>query len=200
VRATAVAAALLAAAAVAAGCGGAGAPVGRAPDVVRVSLTDAPRPPEIATGFAVGDGRVVTVAHAVGGAGTLRVASVAARVLRAEPRTDLAVIAAPGVRAAPPRRGSARAGQAVTVRVLRGGRAWALRATVRRRITARVHPLGGGPPQVRPGLELAVRIEPGDSGAPVLDGDQRVVGVIFARADGRDGLAYAVDARALPGA
>jgi S1-C subfamily serine protease len=38
---------------------------------------------------------------------------------------------------------------------------------------------------------------PGDSGAPVVDRDGRLIGVIFAQASDRDDLAYALDARAL---
>jgi S1-C subfamily serine protease len=74
------------------------------------------------------------------------------------------------------------------VRVLRG----TLHGTVRRLIVAHI----GG--QTRPALELSAAIEPGDSGAPVLDGDGRVLGVVFAESSDREDLAYAVDARALP--
>jgi S1-C subfamily serine protease len=106
------------------------------------------------------------------------------------------VLAAPGVAGAAPPRVAARAGEAVTVRVLRSGRARSLRATVRRAITARLRP-PEGPVLVRPALELAARVEPGDSGAPVLDGDGRLVGVLFAQATGSAAVAYAVDARVL---
>ena len=50
----------------------------------------------------------------------------------------------------------------------------------------------------RPALELdAAGIRAGDSGAPVLDGDGRVVGVLFARSAGRGRTAWAVDAAAV---
>jgi hypothetical protein len=55
---------------------------------------------EIATGFAVGDGRVITVAHVVDGPVTVRGRRV--RVLRMDRRNDLALLAAPGVRAGGP--------------------------------------------------------------------------------------------------
>jgi hypothetical protein len=37
----------------------------------------------------------------------------------------------------------------------------------------------------------------GDSGAPVVDGDGRVAGVVFARASNGSATAYAVDASAI---
>jgi S1-C subfamily serine protease len=83
----------------------------------------------------------------------------------------------------------------VIVRVLRDGAARSLPATVRRVITARL--TGNGPVEVRPALELAVAVAPGDSGAPVIDARGRVAGVVFAQASDRD-LTYALDARALP--
>jgi S1-C subfamily serine protease len=119
-----------------------------------------------------------------------------ARVLRVDRRLDVAVLAVAGDGAPAARLGSGRAGERVTVRVLRAGEARSLRATVRRPITARVRGLGGRV-RVRPALELAVSVMPGDSGAPVLDGQGHVVGVVFAQASGSAALAYALDARAL---
>jgi S1-C subfamily serine protease len=42
-------------------------------------------------------------------------------------------------------------------------------------------------------------VEQGDSGAPVLDLNGRVVGMVFAQASDRDDRAYALDARAFAG-
>jgi S1-C subfamily serine protease len=79
--------------------------------------------------------------------------------------------------------------------VLRGGAVEALPATVRRTLTARVS--GSGRTEVRPALELAAAVMPGDSGAPIVAADGRVVGIVFAQASDRD-LTYALDARAVP--
>ena len=49
----------------------------------------------------------------------------------------------------------------------------------------------------RPALELAAPVAAGDSGAPVLV-DGRLAGIVFARSRERAGIAYAVDAAALP--
>jgi S1-C subfamily serine protease len=171
------------------GCGGGdrGAP----PPVLSVRVpAGATRPDFDATAFAVGGGRAVTVAHVLRTGRPVLVAARRARVLRVDRRLDVAVLAigdgGPAVRAR-----SARAGQRVTVRVLRGGTVRSLRATVRRAVSAHI---GAA---VRPALELAAAVMPGDSGAPVVDGRGGVVGVLFAQAADRDGVAYALDARAL---
>lgn len=189
-------AAVAVAAAVLAGCGGA-APAATFPLVLAVRVpTLAQRSGEGATAFAVGDGRAVTVAHVLRAGHLVLVSGRRARVLQVDRRLDVAVLAVPGVRAPAPRSGTAQAGERATVRVIRAGAARSLRATVRRTITARVSRLGGTV-QVRPALELAVAVMPGDSGAPVLDGDGRVVGLVFAQASRGEALAYALDARAL---
>jgi S1-C subfamily serine protease len=186
-----------------AGCGGgAGEPGASAPTVVRVIAGDGPAR-EVATGWVAGDGRVMTVAHALQGAARVRVvvpggggAPRAARVLARSARMDVAVLAVDGLRAAPRRASRGQPGQRAQLWVLRDGRPRALPASVRRAITARVHAQPGDPPQVRPGLEVAVTIAGGDSGAPLVDADGQLLGVAFARADGDGRLAYAVAAPA----
>jgi S1-C subfamily serine protease len=139
--------------------------------------------PDVATGFAVGRGRVVTVAHVLRGGGAVRVTGRPARVVRADRRLDLAVLAVPGLGAAP------LSGRGARVEVLRAGRPRALPARVERRVTAT---LGR---DRRPALELSAAVQPGDSGAPVTDASGRLVGVVFARSGDR--TAWAVDASAL---
>jgi S1-C subfamily serine protease len=183
----------------AAGCGGAGAGERAAdePAVVPVHVaTAAQRSGASATAFALGRDRLVTVAHVLDGGRRVSAGGRRGRVLRVDRRLDVAVLDVRGVRAPPARTAAARPGERVTLRVLRSGEARSLPARVRRTITARV--LGsGGPVRIRPALELAADVMPGDSGAPVLDGRRRVVGMVFAQASDRDGVAYALDARAL---
>ncbi|MDX6701437.1 MAG: hypothetical protein QOF26_1663 [Baekduia sp.] len=195
-----VLAAAVAGAAVAAGCGGQPALV--PPGILRVAAGQGPAA-EVATGFAAGDGRVITVHHVLG---TERAVAVSApgggvhrgTVLRSDARADLAVLAVAGLRAPPLHRASAGAGDAISVRVLRDGRVRTLQGRVRRVITARVRTAADPRPQVRPALELTAPVREGDSGAPVLDDGARVVGIVFAQAGDRDGLAYAVASSALP--
>jgi S1-C subfamily serine protease len=193
------AAAALAAAALA-GCGAAAHAPRRAapPDVLPVQVSGDQPTGEHATAFPAGRGRALTVAHVLRAGRRVVVGRRRARVVRIDRRLDVAVLAVPGLAPTAPRRATARAGDRVTVRVLRDGAARALPATIRRRITARVSAAAGEPVQVRPALELAVAVMPGDSGAPVVAGDGAVVGIVFAAATDRDAVAYALDARALP--
>ncbi len=160
------------------------------PRVVVVTVTSPAGAGELATGFAAGRDRVVTVAHVLDAGGTVMVDGRRARVLRVDRRDDLALLATPGLRA-PRVRTAAGAGD---VRVLLRQRARPAR--IRRAITAtvRVEP---APPVRRPALDLAADVGPGDSGAPLVDARGRVVGVVFATSSGRAHTAYAVDARAL---
>lgn len=180
---------------VAAGCGGAAssgdAP---APRALRVTVAGDGLVPEVATGVATGDGRVLTVAHALAGGRAVTVGGRRARVLRVDRRLDLALLAVPGLRAPAVRLGGD-AGH-VSIAVVRGRRARALRAFVRRHVLVRWREQPADAPVERPGLEVAARIDPGDSGAPVLDRGGRLLGVVYARASDRDGTAWAVDASA----
>jgi S1-C subfamily serine protease len=182
---------VLSAAVVLGGCGGAAPAVTHPPPApLRVTVAGAGLVPEQATGFVVGPARVVTVAHVLDGGAAVRVAGRPARVVRVDRRLDLAVLAVSGLRAR-----AARPAAAGGVEVLRGGRPHALRARVRRSVTATVKGPGGA--VVRPALELAAAVQPGDSGAPVTDGSGRVIGVVFARSDAGRPTAWAVDARAV---
>jgi S1-C subfamily serine protease len=144
---------------------------------------------EHATGFAAGGDRVVTVAHVLDAGTPLTVDGRRARILRVDRTADLALLALPGLRAATVRTG---AGAPGNVRLL--GHI----ARVTRTITATVRaaPPGGSAAR-RAALELAAQARPGDSGAPLLTGDGRVVGVLFAASRDRADTAYAVDGSAL---
>ena len=187
-------AALAALAVLVAGCGGSDVR-GRPPQVLRVTVAAGGLVPEVATGIAAGDGRVLTVAHALAGRGAVRVAGRPARVLRTDDRLDLALLAVPGLRAPAVRLGGD--ARRVTLAVLRDGRTTALGGAVRRRVVVRFRDQPSDPPKVRPGLEVAASIDPGDSGAPVLDPRGRVLGVVYARSRDRTDTAWAVDASAV---
>jgi S1-C subfamily serine protease len=167
----------------------------------------------IATGFALGDGRVVTVAHVVDGPVTVRGRRV--RVLRVDRRSDLALLSAPSGSSPggdPPRtRGgapdlvgapdlaSARTGEHLRVLRLRDGARSSLSVHVRRSIVAHVSAPGAARAVVRPAIELSARVTPGDSGAPVVTDSGALAGVVFASSRNRRDTAYAVDASALAG-
>jgi S1-C subfamily serine protease len=185
---------IVALAVLAAGCGGrdrTGAP----PPVLRVAVTVDALLPAVATGVATGNGRVLTVAHVLAGGHAVTVSGRRARVLRVDRRLDLALLAAPGVRAPVVRlRGDA---GSVRLAVLRAGRRRMLAGTVRRRVLIHWHEQPGDRARLRPGLELAAQVDPGDSGAPVVDRTGRLLGVLFARSSDGDATAWAVGAPAL---
>jgi S1-C subfamily serine protease len=175
-----------------AGCGSNGP---EQPTLLDVTVPTETPSGEHATAWAIGGGRALTVAHVLRTGHPVLAAERRANVVRVDRRLDVAVLAVPDLGGREPALGEARAGDRVIVRVLRDGAARSLPATVRRVITARL--TGNGPVEVRPALELAVAVAPGDSGAPVIDARRRVAGVVFAQASDRD-LTYALDARALP--
>jgi S1-C subfamily serine protease len=147
-----------------AGCGGSAAP-----EPVRVSVQAGGLAERAATGVPDGTGRVLTVAHVLDGARAVRVGGRPARVVSVDHRLDVASLAVDGL--AGPRVALARGGDTVRVRLLRG----TVSARVLRRVTARIDGVA------RPALELDAAVLPGDSGAPVLDGRGRLVGLVFAR-------------------
>jgi S1-C subfamily serine protease len=162
------------------------------PEVVTVSVAGRTGPADVATGFAAGDERVVTVAHLLARAAiTVRGRDGVERrahVVRIDRGLDLAVLDVPGLRAPALRvggRGDLR------VMVVRGQHVDSIDSSLRRRIRAHVGD------ETRPALELAVDVTRGDSGAPVIAADGRVAGVVFARSTGRPETAYAVDAAPL---
>jgi S1-C subfamily serine protease len=190
--------AALAVSALIAGCGG------HRPDpsVVRVEFEGATDAAETATGFVAGRDRVVTVAHVLAGDGrrlvvrdrdgTLR----RARLLRKDARNDLALLSVPGIGRAAPALHSGTAGGAVRIFVIRRRRPVALDARVLRPIHATVRGPNSGP-YSRRALELSAHVRLGDSGAPVVDRDGRITGVLFARLSSGAPTAYAVDASAV---
>jgi hypothetical protein len=155
---------------------------------------------EIATGFAVGGDRVVTVAHVVheavkvGRSGAGPTGAARARVLRIDRRADLALLAVPGIAAGASDVAEADAGDEVRVLRLRDGRSSPLSVHVRRAIVAHVRAPGAERAVTRPALELAARVDAGDSGAPVVSRTGALAGVVFAASSRRENTAYAVDA------
>ena len=101
----------------------------------------------------------------------------------------------PGLRAPALRLGGHDDGAALVV--LRAGRPRTVAGAIRRHVLVRWRDQPGDAPAERPGLELAATVDPGDSGAPVLDRRGRLLGVLYARADDDDRTAWAVDASAV---
>jgi S1-C subfamily serine protease len=163
------------------------------PAVVTVRVWSGAGLAERATGTVVGPGEVLTVDHVVAGSDRVEVHGSdgvrrTATVMRRRAALDLAVLRVPG--ATGPAVRFSEADEELRVLTTREGVVRARPAGLRRRVVARLVDQPGRPR--RPSLELAVTVAAGDSGAPVVDGDGDVVGVVYARSTRRVGTAYAV--------
>ena len=151
---------------------------------------------EQATGWIGPGGLVVTVAHAVRGSTAVTAGGADARVVAVDLRSDVAVLA--------PSRRAGHAGLAVARGDTRGGSAWvghvvagqsrATSTTASRGLVINIDEPADDTTYTRRGLSLRFGAVRGDSGAPVVDRDGAVVGMIFATARADAHLSYAVSA------
>ncbi|MCU0301040.1 MAG: MarP family serine protease [Candidatus Nanopelagicales bacterium] len=151
------------------------------------------------SGLVVAPGRVATNAHVVTGADRITVRGAGLRGARAatavlvDPRTDVAILAVPGLDApAPAWARSVQRGTDAAIAGHPGGGRLTIRAA-RVRGTASIAEDGG--PGVREVVVLQGLVQPGNSGGPVLDPRGRVLGLVFANSsvDERTGFALAAE-------
>jgi S1-C subfamily serine protease len=150
------------------------------------------------SGFAVGPETVVTNAHVVAGERSTSVFTNDGRrfdavVVAFDPNRDLAVLHVPGAGLPPLGLGDAAEGTLGSVLGHPGGGTLrAAAARVDRMITASGTDIYRTSHTDRGVLVLAAHLEPGDSGAPLVDGQGHVIGVAFAVDPGDSGTAYAL--------
>lgn len=152
------------------------------------------------SGFVTSGDFVVTNAHVVAGAGDVsvrdRAGPHAAQVVHYDPRLDLAVLSAPGVRAPAmtwedeaPDRGT----QGATLGYAGGSRRLTVRpARVRERVSARGRDIYGRRLITREVLVITAAVHRGDSGGPFVTSDGQVGGVVFAAGTDRPRVGYAL--------
>ena len=171
--------------------------------VVSVLVIDGQRP-QVATGFAIGADRVVTVAHAVLNAGSVRIAVPGgsdtrdARVVTLDSRRDLAILEVSGLHLAALESADTTpaAASCATVLSVRDGHVVTVDATVRGTVKVTIdRPVRAR----RSALGLAADIRRGDSGAPVVDSAGEVEGIVFAASSSGPPTGWAVDASELRG-
>lgn len=151
------------------------------------------------SGFVVGPGLVVTNAHVVAGEDETILersdgSEVRATVVAFDPRRDLAVLSAPGLDR--PALDRLDVGEGATGAVFGhpgGGPLQPSPFQVGRELTATGTDIYDRERTERRVLILASDLAPGDSGAALIDPQGRVVGVAFAIAPDRPGVAYALD-------
>ncbi|WP_270887156.1 MarP family serine protease [Pedococcus sp. 5OH_020] len=152
------------------------------------------------SGWVVAPERVVTNAHVVAGMerATLRVhgtgRSYTGQVVLFDPRRDLAVLAVPGLPAAPLRQGKdlSRGDSGVVAGFPLDGPYRLDAARVREIVQARGSDIYGRPGTSRQVYSLYAQVRPGNSGGPLLATDGRVVGVIFAKSLDDPSTGYAL--------
>jgi S1-C subfamily serine protease len=150
------------------------------------------------TGFAIGRDVVVTNAHVVAGERDTAVflpdgAKRDARVVRFDPRRDLAVLVVDGLGLPPLRLGNGQAGsEGAVYGHPGGGPLQPTPARIAEQIDARGTDIYRTTPTRRSVFVLASQLQPGDSGAPLVDQTGAVMGVAFAIDPGQENTAYAL--------
>ena len=151
------------------------------------------------SGFVVAEGLVVTNAHVVAGESETVLersdgSEVRGQVVAFDPRRDLAVVRAPDLdRPALARGDTAEGGVGAVFGHPGGGSLRAAPFSVGREVTATGTDIYDRERTEREVLILAAALRPGDSGAALIDPSGAVVGVAFAIAPDKPGVAYALD-------
>ncbi|MCZ6736789.1 MAG: serine protease [Actinobacteria bacterium] len=155
--------------------------------------------PIIGTGVAVDDDLVLTVAHTIAGAeDDLRIVTPqgeerSVTVVAFDSDRDLALLAVEGLDATPVVLGSAGKGDSGTIAAVNGDLAVEfIKYTVLRVVNARSTDIYNEGHVERDALDIKARIEPGVSGAPLVDSNGEVVGIVFARSETREEGGYAL--------
>ncbi|MGV8911814.1 MAG: MarP family serine protease [Rhodoglobus sp.] len=151
------------------------------------------------SGFVVSPERVVTNAHVVAGTEEPVIEALNGQVLTGtivyfDARDDLAVIAVPGLNAAPLQMGlTARPGTSTAIEGYPYGGPIAVDAALVQHVSttesANIYGSGSFPREV---YTLAGQVNPGNSGGPLLTLDGNVVGAVFARSADQENVGYAV--------
>lgn len=157
------------------------------------------------TGFVYARNRIMTNAHVVAGSNSVRVESwdgstrYRATVVFIDPALDIAVLAVRDLRAPVLRFvGEAEIGADAVVPGFTGGGALTPDAArISDVMIARGHDIYGESRVDREIYVLRAAIAPGDSGAPLVDLNGDVLGVVFAAATDRDDTGYALTAQAV---
>lgn len=144
-------------------------------------------PDRVGSGIAVADGLVVTVAHLVAEAETVRVrtglGAVEAPIVAIDLKRDLALLHVEGARF--PDLATAEAKVGDTGQIVGGVTATSIGYTVEGRVALTIEEVLGTSRHRRLGYELLAETGEGDSGAGAYDLQGRLVGVVFAT--GRNG-------------
>jgi S1-C subfamily serine protease len=149
------------------------------------------------TGFFVEENIIVTNAHVVAGVNSPRIIHNGDEhdlaFISLDPNSDLAILRSENFSSKPLRLDEAEEGEFGTILAfVKDGNKVITEVKIREKILAVGKDIFGQPGKSREALSLEARIESGFSGAPVLNEDSAVVGVVFSRSRGGSSTAYAV--------
>jgi S1-C subfamily serine protease len=150
------------------------------------------------SGFPVGPGMVLTNAHVVAGTQGTTVKnsvgrSLPARVVLFDSQRDVAILYVPRLALAPlPEAGAGQGTQGAAIGYPGGGPEQVARAAVDREVRAEGRDIYGQSLVVRNIWIIEAKVEPGNSGGPLVDLNGNVIGVVFAASTSSPGEAYAL--------
>ena len=149
------------------------------------------------TGFFIDENIVVTNAHVVAGVNSPEIIyrgdSYKLDFISLDPNSDLAILRSQNIQHRPLKLDEAEEGEFGTVvAFIKDGTKVTTEVEIREKILAVGKDIFGEPGESREALALGAKIESGFSGAPVLNKNSAVVGVIFSRSRGGSSTAYAV--------
>jgi len=184
------------------GCGDGRAHVDPLASVVAVTASGCRPYATNAVGTVVGDGLVVTVAHAVAGEREIMVRAADDRELPAvlaaiDPAMDVAVLRVDGLDADGLEIGSYDDGDVVSLLGVHDGMADHRPVAVRRAVTIRTTDIYREGEHLRPGLDVEASVRSGDSGGGLVGADGDLLGMVWAASREADDRAWAVTSGAL---
>lgn len=197
---------LLLAGLVATACGSSAPPTAQPADIADAAVqivANGCRPVEVhGAGLMVAPGRIATVAHVVAGATKISIRGAhgagPATVVYFDPVLDLAVLQVDPALGKPIPVGEAVAGERGRVIVYRDDAPVELTADVQRLVQIRTADIYGDGKHLRPGYELNLDIQAGDSGAVVVAGG-KAVALVWATSREAESRAWAMRASLLAG-
>ena len=170
--------------------------MGSAATPVRIQASGCGPVPVIGSGVVVDHELVLTVAQVVAGAGNIEVTAgdgnrYEAVIAAIDTEDDVAVLKVRGLRGDRVELAEMAKGARGNFVGFGGDDAGVVTFTVRRRVTIRVNDIYDDVLSRRQGMEIDASVDPGDSGAALLDSRGRVVGMVFAASRHSAGVGYA---------